>query len=267
MHLITQPPIRQAQYTVSIYRFGKLSAAPSLPGERGKGPKIGRMRGLHRRIRPIFGYSHALRALYLCAVIFLVSCGRSAPLSTPQLVNVYATAAAQPWLADTYACAEQTSAIVNLSNPQSADIVLQIGEPKLLTTPAYQIEVEDILIVTHRESPVQNLSLEEVRLLFAGQGDPSLQVWVYAENEDVQRAFERAVMSGRPVTSLARLATGPQQMSDILNAEKNAVGILPRRWKIGNTREVLIATTVPVLAVTASESKEVVSSLLACLQK
>lgn len=208
-----------------------------------------------------------LYILNALAVIFLVSCGSSTPQITPQLENVYATAATQPWLSDVYTCAEQTSAIVNLSDPQVADILLRIGEPELLTTPAYQIDTEDILIVTHRESPVQNLSLDEARLLFAGQGDTSVQMWVYADGEDVQEAFELAVMEGRPITSLARLATSPQQMSDILNAEKNAVGILPRHWKMGNTRQVFVAASVPVLAVTASEPEGVVNYLLACLQK
>jgi hypothetical protein len=106
-------------------------------------------------------------------------------------------------------------------------------QPDLLVTPAFQIDVE-ILVVTHRQSLVQNMTVEGVRELFAGQADPSVQVWVYARGEDVQRVFEQAVMQGRSVTSLARLAVSPQHMSDTLNNEPNTVGILPRRWKAGD---------------------------------
>jgi hypothetical protein len=201
------------------------------------------------------------------AAIFLVSCGKPTLLATPQLVNVYATEAAKPWLAEVYSCSQQASVVVNLSDPGSADIQIRIGEPELLTNLSYRIDTEDILIVTHRESPIQNLNLEEARSLFAGQGDPSLQVWVYAEGEDLQTAFEQAVMAGQPITSLARLAAGPQQMSDVFNAQKNAVGILPRRWWAGNTREVFMAVSVPVLAITKTQPAGVVRELLACLQK
>jgi hypothetical protein len=221
--------------------------------------------GLHPPVR------HKLRIL-LCilsswAVIFLVSCGKPTPQGTTQLVNVYATEAAKPWLAEVYSCSQQASVVVNLSDLGSADIQIRIGEPELLTNPAYRIDGEDILVVTHLESPVQNLNLEEARSLFAGQGDPSLQVWVYAEGEDLQTAFEQAVMAGQPITSLARLAAGPQQMSDVLNAQKNAVGILSRHWWVDNTREVFMAASVPVLAITKTQPAGVVREMLACLQK
>ncbi len=74
-------------------------------------------------------------------------------------------------------------------------------------------------------------------------------------------------MQGEPVTSLARLAASPQQMSDTLNAEKNAVGILPRHWMAGSVREVYSAGKIPVLAVTPSEPAGTLASLIDCLQK
>jgi hypothetical protein len=142
-----------------------------------------------------------------------------------------------------------------------------VGEPEFLNSPAYQIDTDGILIVTHRQSPIQNLNLEGVRALFAGQGDPSVQVWVYASGEDVQEVFDQVVMEGRNVTSSARIAVNPQQMSDTLVNESNTVGILPRHWKVGDTREVFTVATVPVLAITNSEPQGVIQDLIACLQK
>lgn len=160
------------------------------------------------------------------------------------------------------------SAILSrVDDAASADIALRVGEPEFLAASAYQIDTEEILVVTHRQSPVQNLTLEQARALFAGQEDPSVQVWVYSSAEDVQGVFDRTVMAGRSVTPSARLAADPQQMSDTLVNESNAVGILPRHWKAGNVREVFTVATVPVLALTELEPQGVIQQLIACLQK
>jgi hypothetical protein len=189
------------------------------------------------------------------------------PLATPQVVTVYSTAAAQPWLAPLYACAESFAVLSRVDDPTSADILLRVGEPEFLDSLAYQIDTEDILIVTHRQSPVQNLTLEEARVLFAGQGDPSVQLWVYASEEDVQEVFDQVVMAGRNMASSARIAVNPQQMSDTLVNESNAVGILTRRWEVGDAREVFTVARVPVLAITDLEPQGVIKELIACLQK
>jgi hypothetical protein len=205
--------------------------------------------------------------LFLLSSLLLFSCSPSAALPTPQLITIYSTSAAQPWLPPLYECAGTSVAFSRVDDSTSADIVLRVGEPEFLNSPAYQIDTDEILIVTHRQSRVQNLDLEGVRALFAGQGDPSVQVWVYASGEDVQEVFDQVVMEGRSVTSSARIAVNPQQMSDTLVNESNTVGILPRHWKAGDTREVFTVATVPVLAITKSEPQGVIQNLIACLQK
>jgi hypothetical protein len=148
-----------------------------------------------------------------------------------------------------------------------ADISVHLGEPDILVSPAFQIDTDEILVVTHRQSPVQNMAVEEVRELFAGQGEPSVQVWVYAAGEDVQKVFAQAVMGGRGVTSSARLATSPQHMSDMLNNTPDTIGILPRRWKTGDSRSVYTVPDVPVLAIVKEEPEDEIQALIACLQK
>lgn len=183
------------------------------------------------------------------------------------MINVYATPATQPWLADVFACAPAGTVLRVADSPAEADLSLRLGEPDLLASPTFQIDTEEVLVVTGRQSPVQNMPVEGIRELFAGGGDPAVQVWTYAAGEDVQRVFEQAVMQGRSVTSLARLATGPQHMSDALNNEPNAVGILPRRWKVGDSRFVYIIPNVPVLALVGEEPQMAVRAVIACLQK
>ena len=195
----------------------------------------------------------------------VVSCAPATQTSQTQVVSVYATSAAQPWLTELYTCADNSSVNLNLTTDEP-DITLRVGEPEIIISPLYQIDEEEILIVTNRESPVQNLTLAQAQDLFA-QGSDSAQVWVYASDADVQIVFDQLVMKGRSVTSFAGLATSPQQMSDRINAEKDAVGILPKHWVTGNVREVFSAGTVPVLAITNEEPQGTVKDLISCLQK
>jgi hypothetical protein len=197
----------------------------------------------------------------------LSACAPATPSATPEVVPVYSTAAAQPWLSELYDCAGTASVLERVDDPSAAAIVLRVGEPAGLTSPAYQVDVEEILVVTQRQSPIQNLSPEATRALFAGQGDPSVQVWVYSSGVDVQDVFDRFVMQGQEIAPSARLAVDPQQMSDTLINEPNTVGLLPRHWKMGDSREVFSAGTFPVLAITPGEPQGMVRQLIACLQK
>jgi len=210
-----------------------------------------------------------IQRIFSLLLVFLLSSCTPTTTPTPEtkILSVYATPAAQTWLANAFTCTPPGTLISVANDPASADISLRLGEPDILTGPVYQIDTEEILVVTHRQSPVQNMSLDEVRMLFNGQGDPSVQVWVYASGEDVQRVFEQAVMQGRGVTSLARLATSPQHMSDTLNNEPNTVGILPRHWKAGDSRIVYTIPDAPVLALVNKEPQGEVQALIACLQE
>jgi hypothetical protein len=217
-------------------------------------------------MRPDVARQPYIFILFLSSII-LFSCSTGRPSPTPQLITVYSTSAAQPWLTLLYACAESAAVLSRVDDPSAADILLRVGEPPFLTSPAYQIDTEEILIVTHRQNPIQNLTLDEARALFAGQGDTSVQVWVYASGEDVQEVFDQVVMTGRNVSPSARLAVNPQQMSDTLVNESDTVGILPRHWKAGDIREVFTVATVPVLAITNSEPQGVIRDVVSCLQK
>jgi hypothetical protein len=210
-----------------------------------------------------------IKHILLAVLFFLAACAPAAETAaTPQLIRVHATASTQPWLAQAYTCADGLQLVLsNVDDPRQADISIRLGEPEQLTTSAYQIDLDDLLVVTHRESPLQNMTLAEVRQLFAGTGSQPVQIWVYAAGEDVQQVFAREVLHGQVVTSLARVAFSPQQMSDTLNRDKNAVGILPRHWKAGSVRDIFSFPGVPVLAVLKSEPQGPIKALLACLQK
>jgi hypothetical protein len=111
------------------------------------------------------------------------------------------------------------------------------------------------------------MNVDEVRALFSGQGDLSVQVWVYASDTDVQEVFDQLVMEDRPVASSAMLAATLQQMSDTLNNQPNTVGILPKHWKMGDSRFIYTIPNIPVLAITQNEPQGTIKGLIACLQK
>lgn len=193
---------------------------------------------------------------------------------TPQVVSVYATSAAYPWLRGLYDCAPVSIAL-KLSDPGSSEINLRLGEPAVLTSPAFQVGTDDILVVVEPQTAVGPLTLDQVRQLFSGQvtrwkevggADMPVQVWTYSPGEDVQSVFDRLVMQGQSITSLARLAVSSQAMSDSVGSVPGSIGVLPRRWKAGNTKEALTVASVPVLALTQSAPQGVIRDLLSCLQ-
>ena len=210
----------------------------------------------------------------LITLAVLIGCA-APPTQIPlDVLNVYATSAAYPWIDGIYVCAP-ASAAVRLSDPASAEIELRLGEPNHLGSPAFQIGSADMLVVVHPQNGVGSLTLDQVQGLFAGQvtnwGDiggstvPVL-VWTYSSAEDVQVYFDRTVMNGRPVTSLARLAVSSQAMSDSVGSVPGSIGFLPRRLKTGNTSEVLDLPSLPVLATVKAEPQGIVRDLLSCMQ-
>ncbi len=222
---------------------------------------------IRRLLRAEIHHPGTCTLLFLLSSFLLFSCTTSTPPATPQVVSVYSTSAAEPWLHSLYDCPQISPILSRVDDASAAEIILRVGEPKVLSSFAYQIDSEEILIVTQRQSPVQNLTLDQARALFAGQGDPSMKVWVYASGEDVQDVFDQFVMEGSAVTSSAQIAGSPQQMSDTLVNKSNTVGILPRHWKAGDSREVFSVAKVPVLAITPKEPQDVIKNLIACLQK
>ncbi|MCK7485378.1 MAG: hypothetical protein MZU97_07315 [Bacillus subtilis] len=68
------------------------------------------------------------------------SCSTETPQPPLEVVSVYSTSAATPWLTDLYACAEFAATISRADDPTAADISLRVGEPEFLTSFAYQID-------------------------------------------------------------------------------------------------------------------------------
>ena len=233
-------------------------------------------------MKHIFPFSPLrLFTVFLLTFLLLTSCNPSTPTAAAQPITVQYTAAAVPWLADLYDCAganvvttEQRAA--DFLDPQSFDLAIRLGQPVHLTSPAYQIGSEDILVIVNPQNPVNALTAEQVRGLFTGQvlnwqevngSSAAVQVWVFAAGEDIEQIFEQTVLGGSPVTSAARLAAGPDEMAQAIANDVNAVGILTRRWKTGNISDVYTIAAVPVLALTPDQPSSLTTEIITCLQK
>ena len=212
----------------------------------------------------------SLSALHLVILAACVPASEQAPV--PLTINP--SSAAYPWLRAAYDCSPTSAAIVLVNGPE-ADLVLRLTEPAELMLPAYQIGTDDLLVITHPQVGVGPLEPAQVEALFAGQfanwsdvggADLPVQVWAFAATVDIQEFFDRIILHGRPVSSLARLAVSSQHMSDSVGAVPGSIGLLPRRWKAGNTREALIVSSVPVLALVQHPPQGALAELLACLQ-
>jgi len=171
-----------------------------------------------------------------------------------------------------------------IAEPRSADhldpavdLALRVDHPAMPSGPAYRIGTEDILVVVSNRAGLSALSPDQVRAIFSG-GQSSwgkvdaaksgkVQVWVYPPGDDVEAAFEGALLNGAAITSLARLANTPEEMAQAIASDGSAIGVIPGPWKTGDLTTVLAAATVPVLALTHGEPSGAVRQLLGCTAK
>ncbi|MGC8856907.1 MAG: hypothetical protein ACP5QU_08915 [Anaerolineae bacterium] len=210
-----------------------------------------------------------MRALLLVLLMFVTACapGTTSPPATQTVIGVFATPASRPWLEKFYPCAAKQQVALALTDLASAQLILRLGEPEGLSQPAFQIGEEQIEVVVPAGSPLRDLGREEVRALFVGQGQENVQVWVFSPASDVQQVFDRQLMGGQGITSLARLASGPEEMAEALSAQVNAIGLLPGRLvPPRGVRGVWILPGVPVIVIAAAPVEGGIQNFLACLQ-
>jgi hypothetical protein len=215
-----------------------------------------------------------MKKILLVVIFLLASCAPAAGIVTPQLVKVYVTSSASSRLTDLYNCSTPSTAIL-LSDPQTADITLRLGAPDSLSSPAFQIGMQDVGVIIQSQNSIEALTADQVHAIFLGQvtnwkdvggTDMPIQVWTYAQVEDIQQIFERDVMDNQQVTSLARLAVSAQNMSDSVAKDAGSIGFLPRSLETSSVRDVYKVGSEPVLAITKAQPEGEIKDLLACLQ-
>ncbi|MEW6092441.1 MAG: substrate-binding domain-containing protein [Chloroflexota bacterium] len=217
---------------------------------------------------------------FLLFVFSLSACVSATPAPQAAPLRVQYTFTAQPWLADMYDCAGGNVVSAELRAAEyldlsSVDLALRIGDANV-TSPTYQIDTDEILVIINPQNPINSLTADEVLGLFTGSiqnwqevnsDDAPVQVWVFVAGEDVQQIFAQTALGGAPVTSLARLAPGPEEMAQAIAEDVNAVGILTQSWKAENVSAVYTVAIVPVLVLSPDEPQGISNDIIACLQK
>jgi hypothetical protein len=224
----------------------------------------------------------AISLFSILTIALLVSCSPSTPESTTVPITIQYSSATTPWLKNLYTCAgnhivSSELRAADFQDLQSVDLVMRIGQPVDNTAPTYQLGTDELLVIVNRQNPANKLTKDQVDGLFSGRipnwtsiqgSDAPVQVWVYSTGEDIQQVFNQSLLGGSLITSQARVANNPDEMSRAISNDVNAIGILTRRWKTGNTTEVFTAAgSLPVLAFTRVKPQGVLAQILACMQK
>ncbi|HEY5158607.1 MAG TPA: substrate-binding domain-containing protein [Anaerolineales bacterium] len=217
----------------------------------------------------------------LLSCLLLSSCSNTTLTPTAEIINIQYTSAAEPWLAALYSCAGNTVVTADLRaadflDLQATDLVIRFGQPENLTSSAYRIGTDDLLVIVNPQNPVKKLDASQARGLFSGQiqnwkdagGSDSLaQVWAFSKADDLQAIFNQIVLGSSPVTSTARLAASTDEMIQAVSRDVNAIGILTGHLKTSSVSEVFTVTNVPVLILTRSDPPGEITSIISCLQK
>jgi hypothetical protein len=232
-------------------------------------------------------------------VLILSSCGTpevSTPAPTPEAINIIYPPALQPWADILAICASNDPKIAlylmqsdsSDTTIQPNDIRLELGQPDNNSDVSYlsQVGWEQIVVVVNKENSLSQLSNNELRSIFSGQGrqpenslGQSTTVWVLPEDDPTSLIFDIAVMQSDTVTTEAMLAPDPAAMLEAVSQNSDAIGYLP--GSILNTADPSLTRKVnivqlessleaelrqPVIGITNNEPSGLLRNLLVCVE-
>jgi hypothetical protein len=221
-------------------------------------------------------------AAFLIASLLLSSCLSTLATPTPDRFTVQYTPSSSAWLAALEKCAGSNLVSVeqrttSFLDPDSVDLVIQIGMFGIQPPHAYPIGKDDLVVILNPKNPIKTLTKAQVLSLFNGQiagwqelkgSNALVQVWAFNSGDDIQQVFDQSILGGSLVVSTARLANGPSEMLTAVANDTNAIGIINRRLKTNEVSEAFTAASnLPVLAITSTEPNGTLSGILACMQK
>lgn len=231
-------------------------------------------------------------ALVAFVLLLLPAClapPTSTPLPTLQPIQVAITSSLAPVQAALHTCAlaqpeiallltETTAPFLSV---QSADLSLWFGPPPDTAGFAARLSDEEIVVIVNPANPISKLTPQALRSVFNGEnerwdelgaGNQPVQVWVYPEGDEVSQVFQEEILSGKPFSSLARLAPDPPAMREAMSQDPAAIGFLPKAWLSQDVKPVSIdqdaqgSLRQPILALSEAEPQGAVREFLYCLQ-
>ncbi len=217
-------------------------------------------------------------------LLLLTGCSSSTPVADMdrRILQVYASAAAEPWLEDVYNCAERSPELLvsRTFDIASANLILRVGAFPGLEGVPYQITETEIVILLNADNPLLELGVDDVRAIFTGKirnwaevggEDAEIQVWGYPAEDDLQQAFNETVLGGGSLLSLAKQAQSPRAMRDAILADRSAIGISLRDHYSAEdgvfSFEMEEKITLPVLIFSLDVDSPDAKKIVACLQE
>lgn len=191
----------------------------------------------------------------MAAVALAAGCGTTLPTPAPVNWTLVASSSALPLaqdLAGAYQAAypNVTIDLVEVANSLAAAEAVQTGkadaalltwlsDDDLPTLRATQVATDAVALVVNPANPLTNLSIEQVRTIFAGKlrdwsevdaGEGTIDLVSRETGSGVRAAFEKTAMQGLPIGSIALLAPGQRQVVEQVAGNPNAIGYLPAGW-------------------------------------
>lgn len=154
------------------------------------------------------------------------------------------------------------------------DLLIRLGEAHPMPEFAVQLGQDQVLAAFNPANPLRELDESQLPHLFSGRvnnwedlgGEPAeVRVWIGLEGDETRQLFRLALMQGAEFSGGARLATSPESMADALEADANAIGLLPASLLPEGLRGIPTGISAPVLALASSEPEGTLRDLIACL--
>jgi hypothetical protein len=226
-------------------------------------------------------------------VLWLSSCQAPTPAPTADIsiLRVQYTSTLS-WLAPAFnLCTRQQAGLTLLVEEKPADaldltntdIFLSWGLPAKDQGVLFQLGSDDLAVVVHPQNNLQRLAASDLLDIFTGSirnwksvqenKTQAIQVWVYPDGNEVQQAFESAVLNQAAVFQSAHLAPSPAALRLAVAVDPNAIGFLPVRWVDSSIRILPIddipAETLrqPILASVKSAPQPAQKKWLVCIQE
>jgi hypothetical protein len=224
-----------------------------------------------------------MRYLYLLLVFLLSSCASKAlPADVDeQVIRVYVSPAAEPWLEDVYDCAARSPEWLVERTPDIilANLVLRVDHTSSLGGEPYQIGEAELVLLLNADNPLSQLSRKEVQAIFTGNihnwaevgGDnANIQIWAYSAESDLQQAFYKSVLGNGALSSLAKQAQSPGAMQEAVAGDLYAIGFALEAEVQSDERIHISAFSepikLPILIFPSKTGFERIENLITCLQ-
>lgn len=228
------------------------------------------------------------RSCFIFVIFFIAAC--SQPLQyaqppTPQTVRLDYLTPLSPIVELLQSCISErpkdffvVHEISTLPSNEDENLIIWLGEKPPSLTFAAPIGWETYAIVLNPENPLERIGKEDIGALFSGDvstwselegEDRPVSVWVYPEEDEIQRHFTLFLGEDHPITPMAFLASSPSILREAVAGDPGAIGILPRAWIDESIVPISIQgepQALPILVLSKSDPQGAAREFIACLQ-